>query len=89
MNFDEIINNCIDIFSNATSKDLHCIKRYEHIVFLLNEMRTQVKAEVYPRDYPVLPLFHYVERHMDSDEMYNSIKILDRWYADTYRNKTK
>jgi hypothetical protein len=26
---------------------------------------------------------------MDSDEMYNSIKILDRWYADNYRNKTK
>lgn len=52
-------------------------------------MKLSIKAGTYPRDYSVLPLFHYVERNMDSDDMYNSIKALDQWYADNYRNKSE
>ena len=46
-------------------------------------------AGTYPRSYSVLPICHYVERNMDSDEMYDSIKMLDKWYADNYRNKSE
>lgn len=89
MNFDEIISRCIDIFSNANSSDSYCLKRYESVVSLLNEMKLSINAGTYPRDYSVLPLFHYVERNMDSEEMYSSIKALDQWYADNYRNKSE
>lgn len=89
MSFDEIISKCIDIFSNASSSDPCCLKRYENVVSLLNEMKSAIMAGTYPRDYSVIPLFHYVERNMDSDEMYNSIKALDKWYADNYRNKSE
>ena len=89
MSFDEIISKCIDIFSNASSSDPCCLKRYENVVSLLNEMKSAIMAGTYPRDYSVIPLFHYVERNMDSDEMYNSIKALDKWYAENYRNKSE
>lgn len=89
MSFDEIISKCIDIFSNASSSDPCCLKRYENVVSLLNEMKSAIMSGTYPRDYSVIPLFHYVERNMDSDEMYNSIKALDKWYADNYRNKSE
>lgn len=89
MNFDQIISRCIDIFSNANSSDAYCLKRYKSVVSLLKEMKLSIKAGTYPRDYSVLPLFHYVERNMDSDDMYNSIKALDQWYADNYRNKSE
>lgn len=87
MNFDEIINNCIIIFSNASSSDPYCLKRYETVVSLLNEMKKEISIGTYPRDYVVLPLCHYIERHMDSDEMYNSIKALDKWYVENYRKQ--
>lgn len=89
MNFDEIISKCIALFSNATSSDPCCLKRYESVVTLLNEMKAAIMAGTYPRDYSVLPICHYVERNMDSDEMYDSIKMLDKWYADNYRNKSE
>lgn len=89
MNFDSIINRCIEAFTNATSNDPYCLKRYENMVLLLNETKEAIVAGTYPHDYPVIPLFHYVERNMDSDEMYNAIKLLDQWYADNYRNKSE
>lgn len=89
MNFDEIMSKCIDIFSNASSSDPCCMKRYESVVSLLGEMKTEIVTGTYPRDYSVLPLFHYIERNMDSDEMYNAIKMLDKWYVDNYRNKSE
>lgn len=89
MNFDEIMSKCIDIFSNASSSDPWCMKRYESVVSLLGEMKTEIVTGTYPRDYSVLPLFHYVERNMDSDEMYNAIKMLDEWYVHNYRNKSE
>ena len=89
MNFDEIMSTCIDIFSKASSSDPYCMKRYKSVVSLLGEMKTKIATGTYPRDYSVLPLFHYIERNMDSDEMYNSIKMLDKWYADNYRNKSE
>lgn len=87
MSFDEIISRCIALFSDATSNDPCCLKRYESVVTLLNEMKAAIMAGTYPRSYSVLPICHYVERNMDSDEMYDSIKMLDKWYADNYRNK--
>ena len=89
MNFDEIMSKCVRIFSNASSSDPCCMKRYENVVSLLDEMKTEIVTGTYPRDYSVLPLFHYIERNMDSDEMYNAIKMLDKWYADNYRNKSE
>ena len=88
MSFYEIINRCIALFTDATSNDPCCLKRYERVVMLLREMEVAITAETYPHNYSVLPICHYVERHMDSDEMYDSIKMLDKWYADNYRNKT-
>lgn len=88
MNFDEIVSRCITMFREATSDDVCCMKRYENVVTLLNEMKSAIKAGTYPRNYSVLPICHYVERNMDSEEMYDSIKMLDRWYADNYRNKS-
>lgn len=87
MNFDIIVNRCIEVFSSAVSCDPNCLNRYSKIVSMLNEMRESVKNGSYPRDYPFLPLFHYVERHMDSEEMYESVKELDKWYAENYRQK--
>ena len=52
-------------------------------------MKAAIMAGTYPRSYSVLPICHYVERNMDSDEMYDSIKMLDKWYADNYRNKSE
>ena len=89
MSFDEIISRCIALFSDATSIDPCCLKRYESVVTLLNEMKAAIMAGTYPRSYSVLPICHYVERNMDSDEMYDSIKMLDKWYADNYRNKSE
>lgn len=89
MNFDEIMSKCVRIFSNASSSDPCCMKRYESVVSCLDEMKTEIVTGTYPRDYSVLPLFHYIERNMDSDEMYNAIKMLDKWYADNYRNKSE
>lgn len=82
--FFQLINNAIDIFSNASSNDPYCLKRYEKITFFLNEMSKAIMSESYPRNYTVLPLCHYIERHMDSDEMYYAIKKLDEWYAKNY-----
>lgn len=89
MNFDEIISKCIRIFSNASSSDPYCMKRYERVVSLLDEMRKEINAGTYPHDYSVLPLFNYIERHLDSDELYQTIKELDKWYAENYRAKSK
>lgn len=89
LDFDEIINKSINVFKNATSSDPDCLKRYKTVVSLLDEMRKEINAGTYPRDYSVLPLFHYIERHLDSDELYQTIKELDKWYAENYRAKSK
>lgn len=65
MSFDEIISRCIALFSDATSNDPCCLKRYESVVTLLNEMKAAIMAGTYPRSYSVLPICHYVERNMD------------------------
>lgn len=87
MDFEAIVNRCIEVFSNADSNDSDCIKRYANVVSLLNEMREAILDGSYPRDYSFLPFFHYVDRNMDSDEMYESVKELDKWYNDNYRQK--
>lgn len=87
MDFDVILNRCIKVFSDAKSSDSYCLERYSNIVSLLNEMQESVKEGIYPRNYSVLPLFRYIERNMDSDEMYEVIKELDAWYAENYREK--
>lgn len=89
MDFDTIIKKCIDIFSYANSDDIDCLKRYEKMVSQLKKMREAVKLGNYPRDYPVIPLFHYIERNMDPEEMYESVKELDKWYAANYRVKSE
>ena len=52
MSFDEIISRCIALFSDATSNDPCCLKRYESVVTLLNEMKAAIMAGTYPRSYP-------------------------------------
>lgn len=89
LDFDEIINKSINIFKIATSSDPDCLKRYRTIISLLDKMRNEVNAKIYPHNYDVLPLFNYIERHLDSDDMYKSIKELDEWYAENYRTKSK
>lgn len=89
MSFDEIISRCIALFCDATAHNPCCLKRYESVVTLLSEMKAEITAGTYPRNYSVLPICHYAERNMDSDEMYDSIKMLDKWYADNYRSKSE
>lgn len=85
--FKAIINDCIDVFIKAktVSNDLACRKRYEKAVIALIEMRVSVTNGTYPKNYPVIPLFHYIERHMDEEELYNAMVKLDKWYAKNYR----
>ena len=89
MNFESIVNRCIEAFTNVDSNDPYCITRYENMVSLLTELREGVINGTYPRDYAVLPLFHYIERNMYSAEMYDSVKELDKWYAENYRAKSE
>lgn len=87
MDFETIISRCIKVFSDADSDDPNCLERYARVVSRLHEMRESVRAGSYPRNYPFIPLFHYVDEFMDSDEMYEDIKELDKWYAENYRQK--
>lgn len=89
MDFNDLINQCIHIFQNAKSDYTYCTSRYKKIVFKLNAMKTAIQGGFYPRDYPVLPLFHFIDRNIDPPEMYEVIEKLDKWYATNYRAKSQ
>lgn len=37
-------------------------------------MKAAIQGGFYPRDYPVLPLFHFIDRNIDPPEMYEAIE---------------
>lgn len=89
MDFNDLINQCIHIFQSAKSDYTYCTSRYKKIVFELNAMKAAIQGGFYPRDYPVLPLFHFIDRNIDPPEMYEAIEKLDNWYAINYMAKSQ
>lgn len=89
MDFNDPINQCIHIFQSAKSDCTYCTSRYKKIVFELNAMKAAIQGGFYPRDYPVLPLFHFIDRNIDPPEMYEAIEKLDNWYAINYMTKSQ
>lgn len=89
MDFDNIINKCIDVFNHATSNDPYCLERYKKIVTQLKNIREAIKKGTYPRNFSILPLSFYIARHMDTDEMYEVIAELNKWYIENYQTKSE
>lgn len=89
MQFYTIMNKCIDIFSHATSCDPDCAKRYKKIENQLRNIQKAIRKKSYPRSYSILPLSFYIERHMDTEEMYQAIAELNEWYIKNYQTKSE
>ena len=56
MDFDNIINKCIDVFSHATSNDPYCLERYKKNSNSIKKYTGGYKKGTYPRNFQ---FFHY------------------------------
>lgn len=92
--FNELIDKAINEFTialknidNTASDYTWNMRRYNTAIDLLKELRDQVNDGTYPHNYIILPHFHYVQRHLNEENLYKCIYNLDKWYNEYYREK--